>query len=153
MQTIRVEFSDLSPDAADRLINILHTFLANESEEIRLEIKDDSLRLLALPAGRGKTLYLPRGGILYVTSDRHWCIFRLKNDTRRIRINYSEVRRLLPEDEFIECSRGVLLSFRYILHAQQDHFLMTDGAAFPIRRKGRKEILLRWEQYHLTRTA
>ena len=154
MQKIRVELTNLAPDAADRLMEVLRLYLLTESEisgsdEINMEVRDLSRRSLALPVRGGAQLRVPFENIQYVTSDRHWSILHLTNGTQPYRVNFSEIQQMLPEDEFLLCSRGILLNMRYIDTAQGDRFVMTDTAVFPIRRNGRKEILLRWEQYRL----
>ena len=154
MQKIRIELTDLAPQSADRLMEVLRSYLSRESEiygsdDIHLEVQDLSHRCLSLPVGTGMTLHIPFKNILYVTSDRHWCILHLTTGTRRFRINFSELRKLLPEEEFLCCNRGILLRLDQIRSAQKDCFLMSDAAAFPIRRNGRQELLLRWEQYRL----
>ena len=154
MQKIRIELTGFSPESTDRLIRALYLYLKSEADlhpasEIRLELPDASRGVLVLPAGGGRTLRVPFHNIYYATADRHWSVLRLADGTMRFRINFSDLRQRLSGGEFLCSSRGILLNPRYIRSAQKDRFLMADGTSFPIRRKGRRELLLQWEQYRL----
>ena len=149
MQIVRIELTGLSPETTDRLIRLLHQWITEESSDIRLEIFDTDNRCIELPDKGGLIFRMPLDRIHYVLSDRHWTIFNLGETSKRFRINFSEAASLLPESEFLNCSRGVILNMNYILKAQQDGFLMDDGTSFPVRRNGRKELLLQFEQFRL----
>ena len=151
MQKIRVELTDLAPEATDHLIALLHTYLTTESADILLEVQDMGKRSIPLPDGNGGMLRIPYDQIRYVTSNGHRTAFVLIAGIRQFRITFSEISALLPSDEFLDCSRGILLNMQHIASAQRDSFIMDDGASFPIRRNGRREILRRYEELRLLR--
>ena len=149
MQKIRVELTDLAPDATDRLIEMLRQYLTMEPSEILLEVRDMEKRSIPLPDGNGGMLRIPYDQIRYITSDGHRTIFALSTQKRSFRIPFSEATASLPEEEFLCCSRGVMLNMHHIQKARNDTFLMDDGVSFPIRRSGRRDLLRRFEEFRL----
>lgn len=150
MQKIRVELTDLSPEVTDHLIELLHTFLTTESADILLEVLDTGKRSIPLPDGNGGMLRIPYDQICYVISDGHRTIFTLDRESRSFRISFSEAAAALKGDEFLDCSRGVLLNMNHICKVQGDCFIMDDGTSFPVRRSGRRQILQQFEAYRLS---
>lgn len=98
-----------------------------------------------------KKIYLLVSDILYITADNNYTIFTTKNGNKKYRIFFSEVCKLLSDQRFIICTRGVAVNMEYIQKEEQGIFEMKDGKSFPIHRKGRKEIVETFQKYQLQR--
>lgn len=95
-----------------------------------------------------RSVALRTGDILYVVADNNYSVFTFQNDVKKFRIFFSRIAELLTaEDNFLICTRGVLLNMDYILRERHGVFEMTDGSSFPIRRSGRRQIIHTYEQY------
>lgn len=98
-----------------------------------------------------KKVHLLTSDILYITADNNYTIFTTKNGNKKYRIFFSEVCKLLSDQRFIVCTRGVAVNMEYIQKEEQGIFEMKDGKSFPIHRKGRKEIVETFQKYQLQR--
>lgn len=97
-----------------------------------------------------QSVSLRTGDILYIVADNNYSVFTFQNDIKKFRIFFSRIAELLTtDDNFLICTRGVLLNMDYILREKHGVFEMTDGSSFPIRRSGRKQIIYTYEQYCL----
>lgn len=80
--------------------------------------------------------------IQYIVSNDKYTVFTLKEQVCKYRITFSQVCELLKYSKrFIVCNRGIMLNMQYILKTDGDIFQMADTSKFPIRRKGRREII------------
>lgn len=153
MQKLQINFSGYSPKETDRLIAVLFQYLKAEKSEIHLELGTSKGYIVHFPVSSCSAepvfFSIPANSILYVTSDRHYCDFHLKSGVRRERMNFGSVKTFLPQEEFVECNRGVLLSLNNIDEQTADAFVMSDGAHFSIRTKHKKEIIRKYESYRL----
>lgn len=145
MHKLCVDLSQLGPAQTDRAIDALLSYLQNEPAEIRLEIARHPGRLIRIPPD---TL-LPTDRILYVCASGHYCLFTMQAGVRKVRFRFDDVRRLLPQEEFLDCNRGVLLHMPEISCREGNGFRMKDGTLFPIRSRHKKEIIQQYEHYLL----
>lgn len=96
-----------------------------------------------------KRISLKIKNIQYIVSHDKYTSVILKNNLEySYRIPFS---RLCSELEmqacFLLCNRGILLNMHYIVEQDHDTFTMQDGKRFPIRQKGRKQILDTYHDY------
>lgn len=145
MHKLCVDLSQLGPAQTDRAIDALLSYLQNEPAEIRLEIAGHTGRLIRL----SPDILLAADRILYVCASGHYCLFTMQTGGRKIRMRFADVRRLLPQEEFLDCNRGVLLHMPAIRCREGNSFRMKDGALFPIRSRHKKEIIQQYEHYLL----
>ncbi|MDO4275596.1 MAG: LytTR family DNA-binding domain-containing protein [Eubacteriales bacterium] len=89
--------------------------------------------------------------IMYIEADNNYTVFTVNGETYRYRISFSGIAALLPELQFLNCTRGIMLNMEYIQDQDNDTFEMTDGKKFPIRRNGRKQIIGQYEQYQFSK--
>ena len=67
-------------------------------------------------------------------------------------MTFSELAALLEENEaFLLCNRGVLINMDHVRAFKDDVLLMTDGSSFPLRSRGRAEMMARFTQYQISR--
>ena len=146
---------------ADDIIKFLHWHifdyiqLPSQYESLKL-ILDEIIQMLPqyhhiVRFQSGKhSVALRTGDILYVVADNNYSVFTFQNDVKKFRIFFSRIAELLmTDDNFLICTRGVLLNMDYILRESHGVFEMTDGSSFPIRRSGRKQIVHTYEQYYI----
>lgn len=77
-------------------------------------------------------LYLSE--ILYLRSDRNYCVLKTRQNEHHYRISYSKVKSDIGEDpRFLECNRGILINMDFIKYIKENTFVMVDGTTFPIR--------------------
>lgn len=67
-------------------------------------------------------------------------------------MTFSEVERLLLADaRFLSCNRGVIVNMDLVLALEDDLIRMQNGSRFPLRTKGRAELIARFAQYQISR--
>lgn len=152
MHKLRIDPDGFSPGATDHLIESIYSFLKDEPDEIYLEIVRPYARTLRIPVspdstGQSRFIEIPLRQILYAVSDRHYCEIRTTHGTRRFRIPFREIRCKLPDDLFLTCNRGVILSMPHIREQTGDFFIMSDEARFSLHIRNKKEIIRQYERF------
>ncbi|WP_102401381.1 LytR/AlgR family response regulator transcription factor [Haloimpatiens massiliensis] len=91
--------------------------------------------------------------IQYIVARNKYTVIVLKNNQERsYRSTFSILHDLVKENScFLLCNRGVLLNMDFIQQSDGENFAMQDGTKFPMRRKGRKEIIEKFNDYQFER--
>ena len=107
---------------------------------------------ITVKIARGE-IQLPFGQIVSAISQGHSVLFHL-TDASIVRgvSTFSEIERLLGGDErFLPCNRGVLINMDHVTNLDGESFSMDDGSSYPLRTKGRMDLIKRFSQYQITR--
>ena len=94
--------------------------------------------------------------ILSAVSDNHCTVISLVTGDKYSSIStYSEVSGiLLQEPNFIECNRGIIINMNYTKFnndmKNDDSLTMQDGTVYPVRVRGRKQVMAQISAYHIS---
>lgn len=113
-----------------------------------IKIFHGPMNTLSFTCGK-KEIALNPLDIMYIVADNNYTIFTIQNGTARYRIFFSKVAELLDPKQFIVCSRGVAINFKYVKKLLDGTFEMIDGEKFAVRRNGRKDIIDAYKHYIL----
>ena len=58
---------------------------------------------------------------------------------------------LSKNEAFLTCNRGLLINMDHVIGVRDDMFLMQDGSSFPLRSRGRAELMARFTRYQISR--
>lgn len=94
--------------------------------------------------------------IMSAVADDHSTIIKLiTGETHISTATFSEVSEILTQEpNFLECNRGVLINMDYAASIKQksaESITMIDGTLYPIRVRGRKQIIQELSAYHITK--
>ena len=94
--------------------------------------------------------------IMSAVADKHTTIIKLSTgETYISTANYTVVSDiLLKEPNFLECNRGLLINMDYAVsskHKSVESIEMLDGTVYPIRVRGRKQVIQELFAYHITK--
>ena len=105
---------------------------------------------LKVPRGEYRITY---GQIVSAVSQGHMVQFTLTgNKTIHGSITFTEAERLLSADErFLLCNRGILVNMDHVKSMDGELFHMDDGNSYPLRTKGRNDLIKRFSQYQITK--
>lgn len=98
------------------------------------------------------TISLAYHDIAYVkTGDRNYLdIADGSGNTYRTRLTFSEVSRILSEDNrFLLILRGVLVNMEYIIRIKDSICYLSDGSQLPVNVKKQKELESLWQNFKL----
>lgn len=135
----------LKPCANDSIERIL-------TEALRvLPEKEPCLKL----AYKRQKLEVAYSDLMYLTADSHHVLVTTMQ-YRNIRCYvgpFSQILdRLCKDSRFLFPNRGVILNMQYIEKLEKDSCVMTDGQYFPIRRRGRAQIIDQFLAYQYAQT-
>lgn len=108
-------------------------------EELKKALQTD-LRLnhqshtVTLKAG-GKTAVLPWGDIRYVESRNHDCVFHMSGGEELFRMDLTQAKELLPQNQFCRCHNSFLVNLAQIKEVTSREVLLPDGGRLPIGRR------------------
>lgn len=93
------------------------------------------------------------GQIVSVVSQGHTVSFHLiDGSTVKGTMTFGETEKLLTADErFLLCNRGILINMDHVKNLDGETFLMDDHSNYPLRTKGRMDLIKRFSQYQITR--
>ncbi len=87
-----------------------------------------------------------------VASGHNVDVTLVKGAKLRSIMTFSELEAMLSKNEaFLPCNRGVLINMDHVIGVRDDMFLMQDGSSFPLRSRGRAELMARFTQYQISR--
>lgn len=84
--------------------------------------------------------------IVFVESRERQCLIHTKKEVMPPYIRLDELQAML-DDRFLRCHRSYLINMAETEGLFSDGFLMSDGAAVPVKRDKRLEMKQRFEQY------
>ena len=92
------------------------------------------------------------GQIVSVVSQGHTVNFGLADGSFvRATMTFGETEKLLVSDErFLLCNRGILINMDHVKSMDGNAFFMEDGSSFPLRTKGRMDLIKKFSQYQIT---
>ncbi len=92
---------------------------------------------------------LPISKIRYLVSHDKYTYITLEDGQElRCRTTFSSLRSMLEhEPRFLLCNRGIMLNMDFISQAGRETFVMTDGKAFPIRKRSHADIMRRFNEH------
>ena len=107
---------------------------------------------LTVRASRSE-LKIPYGQILSASSEGHNVILKLKDgQTVRGTMTFFEAEaKLSKDDRFLTCNRGVLVNMDYVESVSGETLRMSDGSSYPLRTKGRTNLIAAFSQYQISR--
>ena len=87
--------------------------------------------------------------IVAVLSDNHSIELKMiTGETHQSNMLFSEIESILEgEQNFLLCSRGIIVNMDYSSQIKGDVIIMQDGTSYPVRRRGRKEINAKFTTY------
>ena len=96
---------------------------------------------------------IPYGHIVSAASEGHFVNFTLKDGSIVKGITtFNFVESQLTKDErFLLCNRGVLVNMDHVSSMESDAFVMNDGSSFPLRTKGRIDLIKKFSKYQISR--
>lgn len=98
-------------------------------------------------------LEIPLSEIIAVLSNNHSVDLKLiTGEVKKSIMLFSElVAALEKEPNFLFCSRGVIVNMDYATQVKDDQIFMQDDMIYPVRRRGRKELLAKFTKYAASR--
>jgi len=93
--------------------------------------------------------YIDTDDILYLESDKHSVTVHLMDGTEiQTTEKLSEIAGRINESRFLHCNQSYLVNMDQIKDVKNS-FLLVDGTEVPIRIRGRREIIKRYNQYFM----
>lgn len=90
-----------------------------------------TLRTITVKVGRiEETVYVK--DILWIESDRHNCILHTKKGDVTTRATFDQLRRLLPDGEFVQPIRYAIVNLRAVTCAPSTEMKLENGTSVPI---------------------
>ena len=91
--------------------------------------------------------YLEINDIMYVESDKHTITLHLSDQSEIVaQDKLIEIEKRIDEKRFLHCHQSYLVNMDYIKDVKED-FELQDGTIIPIRVRGRKEVLDKYNEY------
>ena len=128
------------PAALDRVL----------SEALRVLATPDPSVLIRIPRGERS---VPLRSIVSAVSQGHSVELTLVDaPPLRSNLTFAELEALLsPDPRFLLCNRGVLVNMDYVRSLDDDTLRMQDGVVFPLRTRGRADLVRCFSQYQISR--
>lgn len=109
-------------------------------------LKTDMQRRVAIKSKR-QYRYPYTDDIVYVESDKHTITLHLSDQSEIVaQDKLIEIENRIDEKRFLHCHQSYLVNMDYIKDVKDD-FELQDGTIIPIRVRGRKEVLDRYNEY------
>ena len=109
-------------------------------------LKTDMQRRVAIKSKR-QYRYPYTDDIVYVESDKHTITLHLSDQSEIVaQDKLIEIEKRIDEKRFLHCHQSYLVNMDYIKDVKDD-FELQDGTIIPIRVRGRKEVLDRYNEY------
>ena len=126
--------------ALNRILSEMLRILSEEDPEITVRIARADYQI-------------PLGNIISVLSQGHSVEIRVtEGEPLRSNTNFSQIEADLKKDpRFLTCNRGVLVNMDHVLALTDNTIQMSDGGSYPLRTKGRAELMTAFSQYQITR--
>jgi DNA-binding LytR/AlgR family response regulator len=100
-----------------------------------------------------KVVEIPLSDIVAVLSNNHSVDLKLiTGEVKQSIMLFGELESALEnEPNFLFCSRGVIINMDYASQVRGDKIIMQDEMIYPVRRRGRKDILAKFTKYAASR--
>lgn len=86
--------------------------------------------------------------ILYVEAAGRAAAIHTKNGTISAGQSFqATAERLLPDERFLLCNKGILINMDFVSALEKDHFLMVTGERLPIAPRRKKELETLYQNY------
>lgn len=109
-------------------------------------LKTDMQRRVAIKSKR-QYRYPYTDDIVYVESDKHTITLHLSDQSEIVaQDKLIEIEKRIDEKRFLHCHQSYLVNMDYIKDVKED-FELQDGTIIPIRVRGRKEVLDKYNEY------
>ena len=123
--------SKLIDDFALMMNQYYNTFIANESNETRIDIVDKT-----------RTITFKINEIVFIEGDRNYQKVVLRDSTsQNIRIPLGELEGRLVNYGFLRIHKGYLVNYLYIRSILGDEVVLTSGKKLPMSKKRKDEIM------------
>ncbi|SFD13120.1 LytR/AlgR family response regulator transcription factor [Ruminococcus albus] len=98
-------------------------------------------------------LEIPLSEIVSVLSNNHSVDVKLiTGEVKQSIMLFSELESALEnEPNFLFCNRGIIINMDYASQVKGDQIVMQDEMIYPVRRRGRKDILAKYTKYAASR--
>jgi DNA-binding LytR/AlgR family response regulator len=106
----------------------------------------DSLRSIEVLSDR-LTVRVLLKNILYVEILKHTCLIHTLSETIKNYHSLDEIERQLDEGTFLRTHRSFIVNMRYINDVTENDFILTNGAAVPIRKNDKMTIKQAYRDY------
>lgn len=137
-------------DAAHYLIKPYTYALFCEAMERLIRQTGRPHRTVELPVGR-RRVPLEENEILYVeVYDKETMVYT-KREKLRVLLPLREVEALLSGGSFLRCFRSCVVNMEHIVRAEDDAFLLDNGARVPITLRGKEDIKGAYLEYRFER--
>ena len=100
-----------------------------------------------------KVIEIPLAEIVALLANNHAVELKLiTGEVRQSIMLFCELESALEnEPNFLLCSRGIIINMDYASQIKDDKIIMQDDTVYPVRRRGRREILARFTKYAASR--
>lgn len=103
-------------------------------------------KMIEFDSGR-QHICLNLSDILYITSNKNFTHFTIKDEELRYRITFSKIMDIIDDERFLFCMRGTMINMDYIIKQENDYFIMANQHKVYIRRNEKKDIVKIFENY------
>ena len=96
---------------------------------------------------------IPMGKIVSALSQGHTVEIRTTDgELLKSSMTFSEIEAQLTADpRFLTCNRGILVNMDHVLSLTENSMQMSDGQMYPMRTRGRAELITAFSQYQISR--
>ena len=102
---------------------------------------------LEVPPGK-RSIRLDTLDILYVEAAGRAAAIHTKNGTISAGQSFQATAdRLLPDERFLLCNKGILINMDFASAMEEEHFLMVTGERLPIAPRRKKELEMLYQNY------
>jgi DNA-binding LytR/AlgR family response regulator len=85
--------------------------------------------------------------IKWIESQDKSCVLRLPDEDLRVYRRLDELLSLISDSRFLRCHRSFAVNLDHAAYVKDNDFVMKDGSLVPIRREGRAQIKVLFEDY------
>lgn len=107
-------------------------------------------RTVELPVGR-RRVTMAEDDVLYVEVYGKETLLHTKRESLRVLLPLRDVEALLSGGPFLRCFRSCLVNMEHIARAEEDAFLLDNGARVPITLRNKEEIKGEYLDYRFER--
>jgi DNA-binding LytR/AlgR family response regulator len=124
----------------DRVLTEAMRVLSDKEPEITVRIARADYRI-------------PMGKIISALSQGHTVEIRTTDgELLKSSMTFAEIEAQLTADpRFLTCNRGILVNMDHVLSLTEDSMQMSDGKMYPMRTRGRAELITAFSQYQISR--
>ncbi len=133
----------LKPYSVERLFQALQEFI------LKTAAKDPEI-CVRVPRAEYS---VPLGSIIVVQSEGHSVEIRLKDGkTLKCLDTFTKIStQLMSDPRFLPCNKGIIINMDYVLTLDNDKICLEDGSYYPIKVRGRAEIIKTFTSYTIKR--